>query len=66
MANVDIKNITDMDLSSDNLFKANNLFEDSESFMTEINDESEKEAILGGIAITSGCCISKIRIKIKL
>ena len=35
MANIDIQNISDLDING------NSLFEDSEGFMTELNDDSE-------------------------
>ena len=42
MANINIENISDLDLNG------NELFEDSESFMTELSDDSEQQAIIGG------------------
>jgi hypothetical protein len=42
MANINIENISDLALSG------NNLFEDSESFMTELSDEQEEMGVYGG------------------
>ena len=62
MANIDIKNISDLALdSSDLALDGNDLFEDSESFMTELIDDSEKEAIMGGCFIS--CLVSLNRPK---
>lgn len=44
MANINIRNISDLDLSG------NNLFEDSESFMIELSEDDGVEAIYGGDA----------------
>ncbi len=41
MANINIENISDLDLNG------NDLFEDSESFMTELSDDNE-QGIMGG------------------
>ncbi len=43
MANINIENISDLALNG------NDLFEDSESFITELSDDGEQEAILGGL-----------------
>ncbi len=43
MANINIENISDLDLNG------NELFGDSESFMTEVGDDSEQEFIMGGL-----------------
>ena len=52
MANINIENISDLDLNG------NELFEDSESFMTELSADSEKEAIMGGaIAMSNNCTL---------
>lgn len=48
MANIDIKNISDLDLNG------NSLFEDSEGFMTELSEDNEIEAINGG-CVWTGC-----------
>ena len=51
MANINIENISDIDLNG------NNLFEDSESFITELNDDDNtQEAIIGGLADDCSCC----------
>ena len=67
MANIDIRNISDLNISDLNIsdlnLNGNSLFDDSESFITEIDDNAEQETIMGGIAITSGCCISGLRLK---
>ena len=47
MANIDIKNISNLDING------NNLFEDSESFMTELSEDDKIEAIKGG----KGCVL---------
>ncbi len=52
MANINIENISDLDLNG------NDLFEDSESFMTELSDDNE-QGIMGGYycvqSNTGGC-----------
>ena len=55
MANIDIKNISELNLSG------NDLFEDSESFITELNDNSEQDLIIGGCPnppLGEICCAS--------
>lgn len=42
MANIDIKNISELDLNG------KSLFDDSESFITELSDDSDQESIMGG------------------
>lgn len=49
MANINIENISDLDLNG------NDLFQDSESFITELNDDSDQESIMGGLAAASWC-----------
>ena len=58
MANINIENISDLDLNG------HDLFEDSESFMTELSDDNE-QAIMGGCGLshdnvnnTNGCVAS--------
>ncbi len=46
MANINIENISDLDLNG------NDLFEDSESFMTELSDDNE-QGIMGGCVAQS-------------
>ena len=48
MANINIENISELDLNG------NELFGDSESFMTEVGDDSEQESIMGGFAMSDG------------
>ena len=50
MANINIENISDLDLNG------NDLFQDSESFITELDDDSEQLAIMGGIPTNCGFC----------
>lgn len=61
MANINIENISDLDLSG------NDLFQDSESFIVEI-DDNDQEATIGGLLswciCTNDCCITKIEIEI--
>ncbi|WP_019505174.1 hypothetical protein [Pleurocapsa sp. PCC 7319] len=45
MANINIENISDLALNG------NDLFEDSESFITELDDN--EQAIMGGCAVTN-------------
>ena len=42
MANINIKNISELNLNG------NDLFEDSESFITELDNCNEKDLIIGG------------------
>ena len=49
MANINIENISDLALSG------NDLFEDSESFMTELSDDDEQTKILGGYCLDGSC-----------
>ncbi|NEO94528.1 MAG: hypothetical protein F6K56_31810 [Moorea sp. SIO3G5] len=57
MANINIK-----DLSALNLTGAE-LFNDSESFMTELSDQSEQMAIQGGCGYTCGhtCGVTEVK-----
>ncbi|WP_019505173.1 hypothetical protein [Pleurocapsa sp. PCC 7319] len=51
MTNINIDNISDLDLNG------NDLFEDSESFITELSDGNE-QAIIGGCVLTPiGDCV---------
>ena len=51
MANINIENISDVDINGDKLF------EDSESFITELDDDVNlQEAIVGGLALACSCC----------
>lgn len=43
MANINIENISDLNLNG------NDLFEDSEDFMTEISEDYEIESVFGGL-----------------
>jgi hypothetical protein len=43
MPNINIENISDLDLNGQSLF------EDSEGFMTELSEDNELEAICGGV-----------------
>ncbi|NEO41873.1 MAG: hypothetical protein F6J90_38350 [Moorea sp. SIOASIH] len=45
MANIKVHELSSLNLSGAELFN------DSESFMTELSDESEQMAILGGLAL---------------
>lgn len=47
MANIDIKNISDLDLNG------KNLFDDSEGFMTELCEDYELETVNGGLVPTT-------------
>ena len=49
MANINIENISELDLNG------NDLFGDSESFMTEVNDDNEQESIMGGLGLSETC-----------
>lgn len=49
MANINIENISDLALNG------NDLFQDSESFMTELSDDSEQDSIMGGLG---GCTLT--------
>ncbi len=49
MANINIENISELDLNG------NELFGDSESFMTEVGDDSEQESIMGGLLLGKTC-----------
>ena len=53
MANINIENISELDLNG------NDLFGDSESFMTEVSDDGEQEFIMGGLvgSDTDACWI---------
>ena len=42
MANINIENLSEFDLNG------NDLFEDSESFITELDDGNEQDSIIGG------------------
>lgn len=56
MANIKIENIADLNLNGDDLFQ------DSESFITELNDDNEQNSIIGGCP-NGGCggtCIGTI------
>ncbi len=60
MANINIENISELDLNG------NELFEDSESFIDELNDDSSDkeyiEKIMGGLAaINCSCCCCSCR-----
>lgn len=52
MADISIENISEFD------FNGNDLFEDSESYITEISDDNEEKSIIGGSCLCSGCCCS--------
>ena len=49
MANINIENISDLNLNG------NDLFEDSESFIAELSDDNE-QAIMGGFCQTPSQC----------
>lgn len=49
MANIDINNISDLDVDG------NSLFEDSESFMTELSNDEELKSIAGGECNAISC-----------
>jgi hypothetical protein len=53
--NINIENISDLDLNG------NSLFEDSEGFMTELSEDNELEAIYGGLRPTD--CLKTIHCK---
>ena len=48
MANINIDNLSELDLNG------NDLFGDSESFITELSDDSEQEFIMGGLEMSDG------------
>ena len=48
MANINIENLSEFDLNG------NDLFQDSESFITELNDDNEQNSIIGGCP-NGGC-----------
>lgn len=52
MANINIENISDLALDG------NDIFQDSESFITELDDDSDLESIMGGWCLCTGCCNS--------
>ena len=52
MANIDIKDISDLNLDG------NDLFQDSESFITELSNDVEQDSIIGGCATSQQCCYS--------
>ena len=59
MADINIDNISDLDLNG------NDLFQDSESFITELDDEGEfivggrgRDNLLGAFCGISGCVVS--------
>ena len=49
MANIDIKDLATLNLDG------NDLFTDSESFMIELSDSSDRDLILGGDCLTLTC-----------
>ena len=46
MANINIGNISELNLNG------NDLFEDSESFITELDDNNEQDSIIGGCPVS--------------
>ena len=53
MANINIDNISDLDLNGNDLFK------DSESFITELSDDNERD-IIGGCWLARGCGLTQV------
>lgn len=51
MANINIENLSEFDLNG------NDLFEDSESFITELDDANEQYSIIGGYCNDNSCYI---------